>query len=429
MPQIDHVICPVDPSDPSTRALRYAATWARWHQARLHVVHVAPFSVVAAPLSGVAVTLDHRPLDEVRRDVLRYVARVPDPRVPVETHIYEGDPPGFIRKLAARLPRAVVVMGSHARTGFERLMNGSVSERVAGDGVVPVLIVPPHDEHADDDPVFRRIVCAVDLLPSSLEGLRYALAMARDTESVVDVVHVIEEGAEPRTAGHLRVPEYLRYRAEEARQEVRGHITGEDQLGCVVREHVVFGDPAVALLNAADDAGADLIVMGAGDRAHLRSLWLGSTTARILRDASCPLLVVPTPPSIKRAMRGSVKPLARARWRVTFEQISMEHLGDPATVTVLTPGFSAPEATALPLLGITMDRSEDGDVAVMLGTPDGAHLSHAVARPVEVQLDQSRSPASTSLVLRSADGTTTLVEVARPVRAMMEALAAANIQF
>jgi nucleotide-binding universal stress UspA family protein len=428
VPQIDHVICPVDPADSSTRALKYAITWARWHQARLHVVHVAPFSVVAAPLSGVAVTLDHRPLDEVRRDVLRYIARVPDPRVPIETHVYEGDPPGFIRKLAARLPRAVVVMGSHARGGFERLLNGSVSERVAGDGVVPTLIVPPRDEHADDDPIFRRIVCAVDLLPSSLEGLRYAIAMARDTAAVLEVVHVIEEGHEARATGHFRVPEYLRYRAEEVRQDLRGLVSGEDRLECVVREHIAFGEAAEAILESAADADADLIVMGAGDRAHLRSLWLGSTTARILREAACPLLVVPTPPVIKRAMSGAAKPLARARWRVAFEQISLDHLGDPATVTVLTPGFSAPEATALPLVGITMDRAE-GDIAVMLGTPDGAHLSHVVPRPTEVQLDQSRSPASTRLLLRSGDGTTTLVEVARPVGAMLEALAAGNIQF
>ena len=115
--------------------------------------------------------------------------------------------------------------------------------------------------------------------------------------------------------------------------------------------------------------------------------------------------------------------------RMAFEEISLDHLGDPATVTVLTPGFSAPEATALPLIGIVMDRSEDGDIAVMLGTPDGAHLSRVVPRPVEVQMDRRRSPARTRLLMRSADGTTTLVEVARPVGAMLEAMAAANVQF
>lgn len=429
MPQIDHVICPVDPADSSTRALRYAITWARWHQARLHVVHVAPFSVVAAPLSGVAVTLDHRPLDEVRRDVLRYIARVPDPRVPIDTHVYEGDPPGFVRTLAARLPRSVIVMGTHARKGFERLLSGSVSERLASSGVVPTLVVPPRDGHADDDPLFRRMVCAVDLLPSSMEALRYALAMAREAEAVLDVAYVIEEGVEPQTAGHFRVPEYLRYRAEEVRAEIKRQITAEERLGCVVHEHVAFGKPADAILSAAAEASADLIVMGAGDRRHLRSLWLGSTTARILRDAACPVLVVPTPPAIKRALPDDVRPLARARWRMAFEEISLDHLGDPATVTVLTPGFSAPEATALPLIGIAMDRSEDSDIAVMLGTPDGAHLSRVVPRPVEVQLDRRRSPARTRLLMRSADGTATLVEVARPVGAMLEAMAAANVQF
>jgi hypothetical protein len=94
-----------------------------------------------------------------------------------------------------------------------------------------------------------------------------------------------------------------------------------------------------------------------------------------------------------------------------FELISLDHLGDPATVTVLTPGFAAREGTALPFLGITMDGSGDGDLAVLLRAPDGARIRHVVAHPTDVLVDQSRSPGSTRLLLRSDDGTARLVEV------------------
>jgi hypothetical protein len=49
------------------------------------------------------------------------------------------------------------------------------------------------------------------------------------------------------------------------------------------------------LLTYAGDVGADLIVMGAGDHGWLHMLWLGSTTARVMRGAACPVLIVPAP--------------------------------------------------------------------------------------------------------------------------------------
>ena len=54
--------------------------------------------------------------------------------------------------------------------------------------------------------------------------------------------------------------------------------------------------PAWALLRIAEEAQADLIVMGAGDRFHLRSMWLGGATDRVIRSAYAPVLIVPSPP-------------------------------------------------------------------------------------------------------------------------------------
>lgn len=429
MPQIDHVICPVDLTDPSTRALAYAFAWARWYGAPVDVVHVAPLAVVAAPLAGVAVTLDQRPTSEVVRDVEEYVARVPHPGVPVDIHVYEGDPPVFIRKHVERYQRAVIVMGSHGRIGLERFVMGSVAERVVGSGIAPTLIVPPHDAHPETEPVFRHIVCAVDLLPSSMEGLRYAISLAREADATLDVVYVAEEAGadEVQTTQHFRVPEYVRHRAEDALQEIREHIPAEAREGCTIRERVVFGRPAAAILEAAREAAADVIVMGVGDRAHLRSLWLGSTTSRIAHDAGCPMLIVPTPSLLKRAIALEAKPVAREYWRDTLERVSLEHQGDPATVSVMSPGFAAPEAEALPLIGLTMDMPPSGDIAVILGAPGGTHISHVIPRPAEVLLDEAHTHAVTRLLVRSADGTSTLLEVTRKVVSAMAAVAEARI--
>jgi nucleotide-binding universal stress UspA family protein len=430
VPQIDHVICPVDLTDPSTRALTYAFAWARWYGAQVHVVHVSPLAVVAAPLAGVAVTLDQRPASEILRDVEQYVARVPNPGVPVDIQVNEGDAPVFIRKHAERYQRAVIVMGSHGRTGLERFVMGSVAERVVGSGVAPVLVVPPHDAHPETEPVFHHILCAVDLLPSSMEGLRYAMSLAREADAVLEVVYVAEDaGAEEvQLTQHFRVPEYVRQRAEESLQEIRQHIPAEAREGCTIHERVIYGTPATAILQAARDSKADVIVMGAGDRAHLRSLWLGSTTSRIAHDAGCPMLIVPTPAILRRAADLEAQPVAREYWRDTFERVSLQHQGDPASVSVMSPGFAAPEAKALPLIGVTMDLPPSNDIAVILGTPGGAHISHVIPRPTEVLLDEAHTHAVTRLLVRSADGTSTLVEVTRKAGSTMAAVAEARIQ-
>lgn len=432
MPQIDHIVCPVDLTESSTRALAYAFAWARWYGARVHVVYVAPLSVVVAPLSGVAVMTEQRPVAEIRLDVERYVATVPNPGVTVDIQVFEGDPPSFIRKQAERFQRVVIVMGSHGRRGLERFVLGSVAERVVGSAVAPTLIVPPHDTHTPAaDPVCKRIVCAVDLLPSSLEGLRYALSLAREADASLEVVHVIPEaGADViQTTQHFRVPEYLRYRADEALDEIRRHIPAEARQGCTIHERVVFGGIAESILQEARDTRAELIVMGAGDHAHLRALWLGHATTRIANEAVCPMLVVPTPSVLKKAVVLESQPVERDDWRDTFDRLSLEHQGDPATVTLLNPGFAAAEATALPLIGISMDKPPSDDIAVILGGPEGTHLTHVIQQPTEVLLDEGAPHAAARLLVRTADGSSALLEVARRPGTGLEAFAEARIQF
>ena len=130
MPRIDHVVCPVDFTPASTRALTYAAAWARWYEARLHVIHVAPLQMVSAPLAGVAVMLQSPSLADVRQKVTDLAASVDLTGIEVDIEVLEGDPPAQIRTALARLPHALVILGSHDRTQLERFVLGSVAQRV-----------------------------------------------------------------------------------------------------------------------------------------------------------------------------------------------------------------------------------------------------------------------------------------------------------
>ena len=68
--------------------------------------------------------------------------------------ITSGEPAGIGPELCLMLAREreadAIVMGSHGRGGFGRMILGSVSQRVIHDATVPVIIVPPHLEQAEE---------------------------------------------------------------------------------------------------------------------------------------------------------------------------------------------------------------------------------------------------------------------------------------
>ena len=87
----------------------------------------------------------------------------------------------------------LVVMGTHGRSGFERLVLGSVTERVLRKSACPVLTVPKGIPDVATPPVlFNRIVCAVDFSDCSMHALNYAMSLAQEADAHLTVVHVIE---------------------------------------------------------------------------------------------------------------------------------------------------------------------------------------------------------------------------------------------
>ena len=88
----------------------------------------------------------------------------------------------------------LLVLGTHGRSGFERLLLGSVTEKVLRRAPCPVLTVPRHHPEAVPPPpvLFKRIVCPLDFSDSSLRALEYALSLAQEADAHLTAMHVIE---------------------------------------------------------------------------------------------------------------------------------------------------------------------------------------------------------------------------------------------
>lgn len=99
----------------------------------------------AAALSGGEAALVQGCLEELQTEgaaiVADAVARAGG-RVRTSTCLLEGSPAGAIVQLATEIRPSFIVVGSHGRTGLERLLLGSVAEGVVRGAPVPVMVVP-----------------------------------------------------------------------------------------------------------------------------------------------------------------------------------------------------------------------------------------------------------------------------------------------
>ncbi len=141
----DVVVAPVDFSDSSREGLAYAKSVAAQRGVPLHVVHVVDTSAALIPaLVGPGLRRLADVEADVRGDLERFVRETPGPRLDaVVMSVVEGDPAYAVRDYAAGVAAGVIVVATQGRTGFDRLVMGSVSERLLRLAPCPVLTVPP----------------------------------------------------------------------------------------------------------------------------------------------------------------------------------------------------------------------------------------------------------------------------------------------
>jgi nucleotide-binding universal stress UspA family protein len=298
MVKIGRILCPVDFSDFSRRALDYAVVLARWYGARLTVLHVhhSPFPASTqlaplAPAEPVVVT----PIDlaQVRSRIAAFTPAEAQALVPVEPKAAEGDPAHEI--LAEAASADVIVMGTHGRSGFERLMLGSVTEKVLRKATCSLLTIPlsaPPPVRAV--PVlFRRIVAAVDFSDVSMSALRHAASLAAEVDAHLTVMHVIEAPERLELwIDRENATSYVREWTEGAERRLRNAVSDGVREYAHVVQRVETGRAYREILRVADEQQADLIVMGAHGHGVVDAMFVGSTAQHVVRAAGCPVLMV-----------------------------------------------------------------------------------------------------------------------------------------
>jgi len=103
----------------------------------------------------------------------------------------QGNAVGCILEHARSLPADLIVIGTHGQGGIERLVLGSVAEKVLRKAVCPVMIVPPPAGSTAAVP-FQRLLCPVDFSDSSTQALTFACSLAQESNAHLTLLHVFE---------------------------------------------------------------------------------------------------------------------------------------------------------------------------------------------------------------------------------------------
>lgn len=298
--RIERILCPTDFSEFSLAALRRAVKIARWFEARVTVLHVLSPTRWALPGDAYGVLVaPEADMVRARQEEEGHLARFVEPLLgegtPLETKLVEGEAWRAIQLVAEALPADLVVMGTHGRSGFEHLLLGSVTEKVLRRAPCPVLTVGHPGAGAPTGPLFRRILCAVDLTKPSEATLDMALSLAEENLSRVTLLHVVEgQLGEGSPDLYRPLPEIGSLRAAlvaEARERLH-RAAPPAYTYCEVSERVETGTAWRQILRAAEETYADLVVIGAHAQGAVGRLFLGSTANQVVRHAPCPVLIV-----------------------------------------------------------------------------------------------------------------------------------------
>jgi nucleotide-binding universal stress UspA family protein len=187
----------------------------------------------------------------------------------------------------------MIVAGTHGRTGFRKLLMGSVAQEIFRNAPCPVLTVGPKVRAEAGEAIrARRILYATNFTPTAEGSACYAVSLAQENHADLTFMHVVEEGDDLSPGRRLEVTDTV---GRQLRELVQPQKSAQPEPDIVVE----FGSPPEMILKVAEEHKADFIVLGIRRPTHLFGHPTSDTAYQVVCGAGCPVLTVPCEPEAK----------------------------------------------------------------------------------------------------------------------------------
>jgi nucleotide-binding universal stress UspA family protein len=292
--QLKLIICPIDFSEFSAAAYRYAISVAEHYQAQVTCLHIvewwkypyADYGAYETNFSKLCQALKEGGEELLRDFVKRHSASAIQPHLVVQ----HGNASDAILSFAEAQRMELIVMGTHGRRGLDRLVLGSTTDRVMRRAPCPVLVVsnPAHDAMCsgpDGQHRLTRILYCTDFSTNSERALEYAISLAKEYGAELTLLHVVGGASDPAGAEDV-----LAARTE----QLERLIPASKRQNLTVRMTTRSGKPYEEINRYACEAQSSLIIMAARGGDALDRAVFGSTTYRVIQLGPCPVLAIHT---------------------------------------------------------------------------------------------------------------------------------------
>ncbi|HEY0547181.1 MAG TPA: universal stress protein [Pyrinomonadaceae bacterium] len=298
-----NILFPTDFTTHARAALKYAAALAREGAGRVVLFSVQGGSVPANLLTVPERAFDdaeHHWLGQLRADVKDVLADQMLDGLEVEPVIIEGDPATEIARAVREFEIDLVTVVTHGRKGLARALWGSTAEEIIAESTCPVLTLRPPQrdfvEHRGSHTEIRlnRVLLATSFRASDRAAEQTALQFVQHTGAELHIIYVISDYMEQMSA---LFPDAGGTALSRFREYVTERMAGFAAEGGVRTEtHIAEGRPYEQIVRHASEKDVDLIVIGTSVHSSLfgGAPVLGSSIERVVRNAPCPVLSVPT---------------------------------------------------------------------------------------------------------------------------------------
>jgi len=295
--QFNHILCATDFSDFSNHTISYGFVLAKEFEAKLFVSHVIDLSSVAiyGEFQLDPVGQQNRIMEDADAQLQKLAG---DQAISWEPLITVGKPADEISRAVEEKDIDLVITATRGRSGLKRIILGSVTERLMRTLTCPLLVVnsPEHKfvSVADQAVKIEKILVGCDFSADSGQAFNHALSLAQEFQAELHLVHVIEPPTQP-DLNREDTPV-----SEEIQQDYRDLLTRklkemvpvEARYWCTPQTGLLEGQPYEKIVRYAESKDIDMIVLGVRGHGLVRTLFLGSTTDRVVRRSPCPVLSV-----------------------------------------------------------------------------------------------------------------------------------------
>lgn len=279
----DEILVPIDGSDCASVAVGYAEDLATRYDATVHVL-----SVVDSRALEDAPHYDH--VKAERTDLVEEACEELDGDLALESAVRTGVPHAAILDYADEAGVDLVVMGTHGRTGVERYVLGSVTEKVLRLSDVPVLTVRTEDGVTFP---YGDVLVPTDGSAGAGAAIEPGVSVASTYGATLHALSVVDTRSLGVDVRSTAIVDALETQARESVETVdeRARAASVPDTETAVE----YGLPYEAIQSYVEDEDVDLVVMGTHGRSGIARYLLGSVAEKLVRTSPAPVMTVRGP--------------------------------------------------------------------------------------------------------------------------------------